>query len=160
LSPKGKKINQKKIIELSQKSNLILLCGRYQGIDERLISSEIDEELSIGDYIVTGGELPAMILIDALSRFIPGVLGSSESLHKDSFSNGLLDCPQYTRPSRIENMLVPSVLLSGNHENIKKWKLKESLGITWMKRPDLLHRLILTEEQKKLLDEFKKEKKK
>ncbi|HMI77026.1 MAG TPA: tRNA (guanosine(37)-N1)-methyltransferase TrmD [Buchnera sp. (in: enterobacteria)] len=156
LSPQGKKINQRIVMQLAKTSNLILICGRYKGIDERVIDSEIDEEWSIGDYIVSGGELPAMILIDALSRIIPGVLGSYQSLQEDSFSNGLLDCPQYTRPLLIKNMFVPPILLSGNHEKIKKWKLKESLKRTWIKRPDILHKLKLTVEQKKILSELKK----
>lgn len=155
LSPQGKKINQKKIIKLSHISNFILVCGRYTGIDERVIKSEIDEEWSIGDYIVTGGELPAMIVIDAVSRLIPGVLGSPESIYEDSFYNGLLNCPQYTRPLIIGNMFVPPILLSGHHSKIKTWKIKKSLKQTWKKRPDILKKLKLTVEQKKILSTLK-----
>ncbi|BBI01314.1 tRNA (guanine-N(1)-)-methyltransferase [Buchnera aphidicola (Nipponaphis monzeni)] len=156
LSPQGKKLNNNNIIQLTKYSKLILVCGRYKGIDERLIHSEIDEEWSIGDYIVSGGELPAMILIDALSRFIPGVLGTKKSAQEDSFYNGLLDHPQYTRPRNINGMQVPKILLSGNHSDICNWKKQESLRATWIKRPDLLKKIVLTEEQKKMLKTFKK----
>jgi len=156
LSPQGKKLNQKKVIELSQQKYIILLCGRYEGIDERLIQSKvIDEEISIGDYVLSGGELPAMILIDSVCRLIPGVLKNSQTIQEDSFYNGLLDFPHYTRPKIFNQITVPEILLSGNHEKIKRWKLKQSLKKTWIKRPDLLKNLFLTEEQNLLLQKFK-----
>ncbi|WP_343377623.1 tRNA (guanosine(37)-N1)-methyltransferase TrmD [Buchnera aphidicola (Formosaphis micheliae)] len=157
LSPKGKPLNQKNIIKLAKINNFIIVCGRYKGIDDRLISHQIDEEWSIGDYVVTGGELPAMIFIDALSRLIPGVIGNQESIEEDSFYNGLLDAPQFTRPKNVLGMSVPKILLSGHHEKIKQWKIKKSLGITWLKRPDLLNKLTLTKKQTILLTEFKQE---
>ncbi|XBC38026.1 MAG: tRNA (guanosine(37)-N1)-methyltransferase TrmD [Buchnera aphidicola (Floraphis choui)] len=158
LSPQGAKINQTKIITLSKIKHMILLCGRYKGIDERLIQSKIiDEEISIGDYILSGGELPAMVLIDMICRFIPGTLGEKQSKKCDSFYNGLLDCPHYTRPKFFHDMEVPNVLLSGNHKKIKKWRLKQSLGYTWIKRPDLLDNITLTQEENNLLETFKKE---
>ena len=133
------------------------VCGRYEGIDERVIQTEIDEEWSIGDYVLSGGELPAMTLIDSVSRFIPGVLGHEASATEDSFAEGLLDCPHYTRPEVLEGMEVPPVLLSGNHAEIRRWRLKQSLGRTWLRRPELLENLALTEEQARLLAEFKSE---
>lgn len=154
LSPKGKTINQKIISRLYSYKKLILICGRYKGIDERIITNDIHEELSIGDYIVSGGELPTMILIDAISRLIPGVLSKKSSITENSFFNNLLDCPHYTKPIEIEKDKVPSLLLSGNHEKIRKWRLKQSLGITWLKRPDLLEKVSLTQEQEFLLSEF------
>lgn len=157
LSPQGRKLDQKGVIELSQQDNLILVAGRYEGIDERVIQKEVDEEWSIGDYVLTGGELPAMVLIDALSRFIPGVLNHPLSAEEDSFANGLLDCPHYTRPEVLDNMAVPEVLLSGHHEEIRRFRLKQSLGRTWLRRPDLLLTLALTDEAKQLLEEFKSE---
>jgi tRNA (guanine37-N1)-methyltransferase len=143
---------------LSQYQKLILVCGRYEGIDERIIEKEIDEEWSIGDYVVSGGELPAMVVTDAISRLVPGVLGTQESACQDSFSNGLMDFPHYTRP-RIssEGEVVPSVLLSGNHANIRRWRLKQSLGRTWLRRAELLDCLALSEEQRQLLAEFQEE---
>lgn len=160
LSPQGKKFHQnfaKKLIYNNKK--LIFVCGRYQGIDERIIITEIDEEWSIGDYILSGGELAAMVLIDVISRLCPNVLGNRESIESNSFSMyaGMLDCPQYTRPKIFDNMKVPSVLLSGSHQNINRWKLKQSLGRTWMKRPDLLNNVRLNDEEKVLLNEFKNE---
>lgn len=160
LSPQGKKINQNFLRKLiCNNMKLILVCGRYQGIDERIVITEIDEEWSIGDYILSGGELAAMVLIDAISRLIPNVLGNKISKESDSFSaaTGILDCPHYTRPEIFENMKVPSVLLSGNHFDIYRWKLKQSLGRTWMKRPDLFNNMRLTHEEKILLSEFKNE---
>ncbi|XBC42144.1 MAG: tRNA (guanosine(37)-N1)-methyltransferase TrmD [Buchnera aphidicola (Meitanaphis elongallis)] len=157
LSPKGSKLNQKKIITLSKMQHIILLCGRYKGIDERLIHSKIiDEEISIGDYILSGGELPAMVLIDTLCRLIPGSLGRQQSKKDDSFYHGLLDCPHYTRPKIFNNIKVPKILLSGNHQKIKIWRLKQSLGYTWIKRPDLLNNMVLTKEETILLEQFKK----
>lgn len=157
LSPQGRPLDQKGVIELSQNDNLILIAGRYEGIDERLIQKEVDEEWSIGDYVLTGGELPAMVLIDAMARFIPGVLNHPLSAEEDSFMNGLLDCPHYTKPEVLDNMAVPEVLLSGHHEKIRLFRLKQSLGRTWLRRSDLLTNLALTEEAKQLLDEFKSE---
>ena len=157
LSPQGRKLEQTGVKELSLNSKMILVCGRYEGIDERLIKSEIDEEWSIGDYVLTGGELPAMTLIDAVARFIPGVLGKQESAQEDSFAEGLLDCPHYTRPEVLDGLTVPPVLMSGNHAEIRKWRLKQSLERTWLRRPELLERLALTDEQRKLLQQVQAE---
>lgn len=157
LSPQGRKLDQKGVSELAVNPNIILVCGRYEGIDERLITTEIDEEWSIGDYVLSGGELAAMTLIDSISRFIPGVLGHKASAEADSFAKVLLDCPHYTRPEVLAGMEVPPVLLSGNHAEIYRWRLKQSLGRTWLKRPELLENLTLTNEQKRLLTEFQKE---
>ncbi|UOY04593.1 tRNA (guanosine(37)-N1)-methyltransferase TrmD [Candidatus Blochmanniella pennsylvanica] len=158
LSPQGRKLKQKYVYKLAyDHQKLILVCGRYQGIDERLIQTEIDEEWSIGDYILSGGELAAMVLIDTISRVLPGVLGNQDSKESDSFSKERLDCPHYTRPETFEGMKVPSVLLSGNHDEIHRWKQKQALGRTWIKRPDLLNYIQLTNEEKNLLSEFKNE---
>ncbi|CAK9885777.1 MAG: tRNA (guanine-N(1)-)-methyltransferase [Candidatus Erwinia impunctatus] len=157
LSPQGRKLTQQGVCELAATEKLILVCGRYEGIDERIIKTEIDEEWSIGDYVLSGGEIPAMALIDSVSRMIPGVLGKQASAEEDSFSDGLLDCPHYTRPEVLESMEVPPVLLSGNHAEIRRWRLKQSLGRTWLRRPELLENLALTEEQATLLREFQKE---
>lgn len=154
LSPQGRILNQYGVIELANNSKIILVCGRYKGVDERLIITEIDEEWSIGDYILSGGELAAMILIDSVSRFIPGVLGRQTSAAEDSFANGILDCPHYTRPEWMDGIGVPPVLLSGNHTDIHRWRMKQSLGRTWLKRPELLGKISLTDEQAKLLAEF------
>ena len=157
LSPQGKKLTQSGVAELAQHRKLILVAGRYEGIDERVIQSEIDEEWSIGDYVLSGGELPAMTLVDAVSRLVPGVLGDMASAEQDSFIDGLLDCPHYTRPENLDGMMVPDVLLSGNHEHIRRWRLKQSLGRTWQRRPELLNNLALTDEQAKLLAEYVQE---
>lgn len=158
LSPQGKKLNQECVYKLAyDQKKLILVCGRYQGIDERLIQTEIDEEWSIGDYILSGGELAAMVLIDTISRVLPGALGNQDSKESDSFSKGRLDCPHYTRPKIFDGMKVPSVLLSGNHNEISLWRKKQALGCTWIKRPDLLNDTQLTDEEKRLLAEFKNE---
>ena len=157
LSPQGRKLEQAGVKELSLNSKMILVCGRYEGIDERLIQSEIDEEWSVGDYVLTGGELPAMTLIDAVARFIPGVLGKQESAQEDSFADGLLDCPHYTRPEVLDGLTVPPVLMSGNHVEIRKWRLKQSLERTWLRRPELLESLALTDEQRKLLQQVQAE---
>ena len=157
LSPQGRKLEQAAVKELSLNSKMILVCGRYEGIDERLIQSEIDEEWSVGDYVLTGGELPAMTLIDAVARFIPGVLGKQESAQEDSFAEGLLDCPHYTRPEVLDGLTVPPVLMSGNHAEIRKWRLKQSLERTWLRRPELLESLALTDEQRKLLQQVQAE---
>jgi tRNA (guanine37-N1)-methyltransferase len=157
LSPQGKKLNHEGVKQLAQNKKLVLVAGRYEGIDERVIQSEIDEEWSIGDFVLSGGELPAMTLIDSVSRMIPGVLGHNLSAEQDSFADGLLDCPHYTRPEVLAGQRVPDVLLSGNHEKIRQWRLKQSLGRTWLRRPDLINNLALTDEQKKLLSEFQQE---
>ncbi len=137
LSPQGKKLNQAKVVELSKRQHLILLCGHYEGIDQRVLDEIVDEEISVGDYVLTGGELPAMIVIDSVSRYVKGVL-KEESIQEESFSNGLLEYPQYTRPEVFHHQKVPDVLLSGHHENIQKWRKEKSLEITKQKRPDLL----------------------
>ena len=136
---------------------MVLVCGRYEGLDERLIEAEIDEEWSIGDYVLSGGELAAMVLIDAVSRQLPGALGSEESAQEDSFMQGLLDCAHYTRPETIADRRVPEVLLNGNHELIRRWRLKQALGRTWLRRPDLLDGRSLEAEQQRLLLEFQQE---
>lgn len=157
LSPQGRKLDQKGVEELAKNQKLILLCGRYEGIDERLIKTQVDEEWSVGDYVLTGGELPAMTLIDAVARFIPGVLGKAASAQEDSFADGLLDCPHYTRPEVLNGLSVPPVLLSGNHEQIRQWRLKQSLLRTWLRRPELLESLALTDEQSTLLKQAQAE---
>ncbi|EOD78723.1 tRNA (Guanine37-N1) -methyltransferase [Grimontia indica] len=154
LSPQGRKLDQAGVEELAQNEKLILICGRYEGVDERIIQTEVDEEWSIGDFVLSGGELPAMTLVDAVARFVPGVLGDFASAEEDSFANGLLDCPHYTRPEVLDGLEVPSVLKSGNHKDIRRWRLKESLGRTWLRRPELLENLALTDEQESLLAEF------
>jgi tRNA (guanine37-N1)-methyltransferase len=154
LSPQGRKLTQQGVEELAKSDSLVLVCGRYEGIDERIIQTEVDEEWSIGDYVLSGGELPAMALIDSVSRLVPGVLGKKASAEQDSFSDGLLDCPHYTRPESLDGLDVPAVLLSGNHEHIRRWRLQQSLGRTLLRRPDLLKNLALTDEQTKLLNEF------
>ena len=136
---------------------LVLVAGRYEGVDERLLEAEVDEELSIGDYVLSGGELAAMVVIDAVSRQLPGVLGHAESAEQDSFANGLLDCPHYTRPEAYRGRRVPDVLLSGNHEMIRRWRLKQSLARTLTRRPDLLKARSLTREEEELLAEIRKE---
>lgn len=158
LSPQGRKLDQTGVQELAENQKLILVCGRYEGIDERLIQTEIDEEWSIGDYVLTGGELPAMTLIDAVARFVPGVLGKQASALEDSFAEGLLDCPHYTRPEVLDGMPVPDVLMSGHHEQIRKWRLEQSLKRTWERRPELLDSLALTDEQRVLLKKIKQHK--
>ena len=137
MSPQGKPLNQKKVEELSKENHLIILCGHYEGIDQRVLDKIVDEEISIGDYVLTGGEIPAMVLIDSVSRYVEGVL-KEDSIKEESFSNGLLEYPQYTRPEVFEGMKVPEVLLSGHHENIEKWRKEKSLEITKKKRPELL----------------------
>lgn len=151
LSPRGKRLTQEKVRELSEIPHLILLCGHYEGIDERVMA-EIDEELSIGDYVLTGGELPAMVLVDAVARLLPGVLGDELSSEEESFSAGLLEYPHFTRPAAYNEAEVPAVLLSGHHENIRRWRLQESLRQTLLKRPDLLLQHQFTEEERRLLE--------
>ena len=154
LSPQGKKLCQTKVEELAKLEHLILLCGHYEGIDQRVIDKIVDEEISIGDYVLTGGEIPAMVLIDSVSRYIDGVI-TGESTSEESFSgSGLLEYPQYTRPEEFEGMKVPEVLQSGHHENINKWRRKEAIRITYQKRPDLLEKVNLTEEEKKFIEEL------
>lgn len=157
MSPQGQKLNQVKVEELSKQKHLILLCGHYEGIDQRVIDQIVDEEISIGDYVLTGGELPAMVLIDSVSRYIEGVLKNG-SILEESFSQGLLEYPQYTRPEVFNNQQVPEILLSGHHQNIDKWRRKQSLKITLNKRPDLLQNIVLSEEDKVILNEIKFEK--
>jgi tRNA (guanine37-N1)-methyltransferase len=160
LSPQGRKLDQVGVSELAQDDCLIFVAGRYEGIDERIIESDVDEEWSVGDYILSGGELPAMNVIDAVARFVPGVLGHELSAEQDSFSDGLLDCPHYTRPEVLDagsenEKAVPPVLLSGNHEHIRQWRQYQSLERTWLRRPELLTDLALTAEQAEMLKEIK-----
>jgi len=157
LSPQGQTLKQGSIIDLAKRESMVLLCGRYQGIDNRVLENEIDEEWSLGDFVISGGELAAMTLIDAMTRFQPGALGDEGSALEDSFSNGLLHSPEYTRPQSIDGSDVPKVLLSGDHEAIRKWRLKQSLGATWLKRPDLLEAMSLEIEQEELLEQFKQD---
>ena len=159
LSPQGRPLTQHIVEELGGYEGLVLLAGRYEGVDERLLDAEIEDQISIGDYVLSGGELPAMVLMDALIRRIPGALNDAESAQQDSFANGLLDCPQYTRPEVYERDAVPAVLLSGHHAQITKWRMKQSLGRTWRRRPDLLTKLPLSAEQAGLLEEYKLESK-
>ncbi|MBV1959600.1 MAG: tRNA (guanosine(37)-N1)-methyltransferase TrmD [Pseudomonadales bacterium] len=154
LSPQGEQLNQQKLNTLVGQKKLLLISGRYEGIDERVINMEVDQQWSLGDFVLSGGELAAMVVIDAVTRLIPGVLGDDASALSDSFSEGLLDFPHYTRPEVFEGQPVPAVLLSGNHERIRAWRLKQSLGVTWLKRPDLLKGKELNKEQKQLLEEF------
>ena len=151
LSPQGRVFSHSAAVNMARREEIIFLCGRYEGIDERVVESLVDEEWSIGDYVLSGGELPAMVMIDAISRMVPGVLGDQESAQEDSFALGLLDYPQYTRPEEIDGMRVPEVLLSGNHKEIRKWRLGMSLARTYERRPDILKNLALTDEQEKLL---------
>lgn len=160
LSPQGQLLNQqavKKMARRAEQRNLILIAGRYEGIDERLLEQYVDEEWSVGDYVLSGGEMPALIMIDAIARMLPGVLGDAESAQQDSFMEGLLDHPHYTRPEQIEGQAVPEVLLSGDHKMIDRWRQKQALKRTWLRRPELLETLPLTEEQKKWLSEFQRE---
>jgi tRNA (guanine37-N1)-methyltransferase len=154
LAADGELLTHAKARELAQLPGLMLLAGRYEGIDERLIESEIDASVSIGDYVLSGGELPALVLIDAVVRLLPGVLGDDESALQDSFVAGLLDWPHYTRPEVFEERAVPQVLASGNHAAIRRWRTKQALGRTWLRRPELLDRLTLTAEERGLLEEF------
>ncbi|MCK9605215.1 MAG: tRNA (guanosine(37)-N1)-methyltransferase TrmD [Methylomonas sp.] len=157
LSPQGKLISQQLLQEASTSEQLILIAGRYEGIDERFIAEVCDEEWSLGDYVISGGELAALIVVDAVTRLIPGVLGDEESAKQDSHYDGLLDCPHYTRPEQSDLGNVPGVLMGGNHAAIKHWRMKQSLGRTWLRRPDLLEKIQLTAEQQALLSEFKTE---
>ena len=154
LTPQGKVLNQKKVEKLSKEEHLILLCGHYEGIDQRVIDKIVDEEISIGDYVLTGGEIPAMVLIDSVSRYVDGVL-SEDSTSEESFSQGILEYPQYTRPETFEEVKVPEILLSGHHENINKWRRCEALKNTYLKRPELLENVELSEEDKRNLNDIK-----
>ncbi|GAB6042227.1 tRNA (guanosine(37)-N1)-methyltransferase TrmD [Endothiovibrio diazotrophicus] len=154
LSPQGRPLDQSGVQELSGCPGLVLVAGRYEGIDERIIETLVDEEWSIGDYVLSGGELGAMVLVDAVTRLLPGALGAEQSAEQDSFSDGLLDCPHYTRPEVIDGRRVPEVLLGGNHESIRRWRLKQGLGRTWLRRPELLEGRALSAEENELLDEF------
>lgn len=157
LSPQGKTLDHAKVLELAARPSLVLLCGRYEGVDQRLIDRCVDEELSLGDFVLSGGELPAMVLLDAIIRQLPGALNDADSAQEDSFAQGLLDCPHYTRPEAYEGAKVPEVLLSGNHAAIRRWRSKQALGRTWLKRPDLLARHTLNREEQSLLNEFVQE---
>jgi tRNA (guanine37-N1)-methyltransferase len=154
LSPQGKPVTQALLAEVCKVSQLILVAGRYEGIDERFVELDCDEEWSIGDYVISGGELAALIVVDAVTRLLPGVLGDEDSAQQDSHSDGLLDCPHFTRPEQIEERSVPEVLLGGNHANIERWRMKQALGRTWQRRPDLLEKKNLSAEQENLLREF------
>ena len=157
MSPQGKVLNQNKVIELSKEKHLIILCGHYEGIDQRVIDKIVDEEISIGNYVLTGGELPAMVLIDSVSRYVDGVLNEGSTI-EESFSQGILEYPQYTRPETFQDRKVPEILLSGHHENINKWRKKQALKNTYYKRPELLKNVDLSEEDKKYLEELSKNK--
>ena len=161
LSPQGRKLDHRRVVELAKEAALTLLCGRYEGVDERLLRSKVDEELSLGDYVLSGGELAAMALIDACVRQLPGALGDQQSALEESFAAGLLDCPHYTRPEawpeNAAGAKVPEVLLSGHHENIRRWRLKQALGRTWLRRPELLQARGMSKEEQALLAEFQTE---
>lgn len=154
LSPQGRRFDHRRAVALAQSESLVLVAGRYEGVDERLLEAEVDEELSIGDYVLSGGELAAMVVIDAVTRQLPGVLGHAASAEEDSFADGLLDCPHYTRPENYQGRVVPEVLLSGDHERIRRWRLKQALGRTLERRPDLLEGRAMTPEEEELLAEF------
>ena len=157
LSPQGRLLDHALVMELAAEQGLVLLAGRYEGVDERVIGRVVDDEVSIGDYVLSGGELAAMVLIDCIVRQLPGALGDAESANQESFVAGLLDCPQYTRPELYEGLAVPPVLLSGNHADIGRWRLKQALGRTWQRRPELLERRGMSEDERSLLEEFKQE---
>jgi len=154
LTPQGRRLTQGAIRELAGRQRLILLCGRYEGIDERLIQESVDEEWSIGDFVISGGELAAALVIDAVLRLVPGVLGDEDSAQEDSFAGGLLDCPHYTRPEEWRGRRVPRVLQGGDHAAIARWRRREALGRTWLRRPDLLARLELSDSDRALLGEY------
>jgi len=157
LSPQGARLDHAKVMQLAAEPGFTLLCGRYEGVDERLLARRVDEELSIGDYVLSGGELAAMVLIDAVVRQLPGALGDGRSAAEESFSAGLLDCPQYTRPEQWRGAAVPEVLMTGHHENIRRWRLKQALGRTWRRRPELLAARRLTDEEAQLLAQFQRD---
>jgi len=157
LSPQGRKLDHRRVMELAAERAVTLLCGRYEGVDERLLARRADEEISIGDFVLSGGEIAAMALKDAVVRQLPGAVGDCASVMEESFADGLLDCPQYTRPEKYRDEPVPEVLLSGHHENIRRWRLKQALGRTWLRRPDLLAVRTLSDEERLLLEEFRQE---
>lgn len=157
LSPQGRRLEQADLRRYAESQGVILVAGRYEGIDERLIESFVDEEVSIGDFVLSGGELPAMVLIDGVTRLLPGAVGDSDSVVQESFTDGLLDYPQYTRPETVDGMTVPDVLLSGDHQKIDRWRRKQALGRTYLRRPDLIEERSLTEEEQQLLEEFQRE---
>jgi tRNA (guanine37-N1)-methyltransferase len=157
LSPQGRKLDHRRVMELAAERAVTLLCGRYEGVDERLLARRADEEISIGDFVLSGGEIAAMALMDAVVRQLPGAVGDCASVMEESFADGLLDCPQYTRPEKYRDEPVPEVLLSGHHENIRRWRLKQALGRTWLRRPDLLAVRTLSDEERLLLEEFRQE---
>lgn len=157
LTPQGRRLDHEAVAEFAQRDGMILLAGRYEGVDERLLETEVDEHWSIGDYVLSGGELAAMVVIDAVTRLLPGALGHEASAEQDSFVGGLLECEQYTRPEDYAGRRVPEVLLSGDHERIRRWRLQRALGRTWERRPDLLEQLQLSEEQQELLEAYKRE---
>lgn len=157
LSPQGRCFDQQEAQRLAGLPAMVLVAGRYEGVDERLVESEVDAELSIGDYVLSGGELPALVVIDALARLLPGALGDEDSALQDSFMHGLLDYPHYTRPETVDGLRVPAVLLSGDHAAIRRWRMQQALGRTWLRRPELLEKLELSKEQRTLLDEFIRE---
>jgi tRNA (guanine37-N1)-methyltransferase len=157
LSPQGRKLDHRRVMELVKEQAVTLLCGRYEGVDERLLARRVDEEISIGDFVLSGGEIAAMALMDAVVRQLPGALGDQQSAIEESFADGLLDCPQYTRPEKYRGAKVPEMLLSGHHENIRRWRLKQALGRTWLRRPDLLEVRSLSNEERLLLEEFRQE---
>lgn len=157
LSPQGRALNQREVETLAGRDHLILIAGRYEGIDERFIEAHVDAEYSLGDYVLSGGELGAMVIIDAVARLQPGALGHADSAAEDSFADGLLDCPHYTRPERWAEREVPEPLLGGHHEKIRRWRLKQSLGRTWLRRPDLLRERASSREEQELLTEFQRE---
>ncbi len=157
LSPQGQRFTQARARQLASSKHLVLVCGRYEGIDERFIDRSVDEELSVGDYVLSGGELPALVVMDAVTRLLPGALGDADSAQEDSFMDGLLDYPHFTRPEVIDGLRVPETLLGGNHAEIRRWRAKQALGRTWLRRPDLLEALELDDEQQALLNEFIRE---
>ena len=156
-TPQGVPLVHRRVLELAREQRLILLCGRYEGIDQRLIDAEVDEEISLGDFVLSGGEIAALALVDAIVRQLPGALNDADSAQQDSFADGLLDCPHYTRPEEYEGVPVPPVLLSGHHAEIRRWRLKQALGRTWVRRPDLLRQRQMTNEEAVLLEEFRRE---
>ena len=154
MSPQGKPLTQQKLKNLSLEDNLTILCGRYEGVDQRVIDNLVDEEVSIGDYVISGGESACMVLMEGITRLIPGVVDDIESIKQDSFQAGILDHPHYTKPENIEGMAIPDVLASGNHQKIEIWRRKHALGATWLKRPELLKNVKLSKEDDKLLKEY------
>lgn len=157
LGPQGAVLDQARVVTLAQREAMILVAGRYEGVDERLLQAEVDEQLSLGDYVLSGGEPAAMVVIDAVTRLLPGVLGDPESAQQDSFTDGLLEGPQYTRPEEIDGQRVPGVLLSGDHAEVRRWRLKQALGRTWERRPELLEQRGMNDEERALLAEYRRE---